>query len=95
MYLVSVTIHVVPEHRAAFLVASRDNAEQARAEPGCRQFEVGQHCDDENCFHLYEAYDDVAAFTAHQQSAHYLRWRDAVNPWMAQRRVGIKWNRIL
>ena len=80
--------------RAAFITASRDNAEHSRSESGCRQFDVGQHVDDENCFHLYEVYDSAEAFTAHQQTAHYLRWRDTVNPWMAQRRVGVKWNRI-
>ena len=52
MYLVSVTIHVLPEHRAAFIAASRDNAEHSRNEPGCRQFDVGQHVEDETCFHL-------------------------------------------
>ena len=94
-YIVSVTIHVLPQHREAFIAASRDNAENTRREPGCRQFDVAQAFDDENRFHLYEVYDAPEAFTAHQQTAHYLRWRDTVNPWMAQPRVGVKLNRLV
>jgi quinol monooxygenase YgiN len=94
MFLVSVTIHVQPAHRDAFIAASRDNAEHSRREPGCRQFDVGQALDDADRFHLYEAYDDAAAFAAHQQTEHYRRWRDTVNPWMAQPRVGVKWTRL-
>ena len=93
-YIVSVIIHVVPEHREAFIAASHDNADNTRREPGCLQFDVAQANDDQNRFHLYEAYRTPADFTAHQQTAHYLRWRDAVNPWMAQTRVGVKWTRI-
>ncbi len=93
-YVVSVTIHVAPEHRAAFIAAARDNAEQSRQEPGCRQFDVAQHVEDPDRFHLYEVYASVDDFAAHQQTAHYARWRDAVNPWMAQPRIGVKWNRL-
>ena len=93
-YIVSVTIHVQPEQRAAFIAASRDNAEHSRQEPGCLQFDVAQHHDQPDCFHLYEAYRTPADFAVHQQSAHYLRWREAVNPWMAQPRVGVKWTRL-
>ncbi len=93
-YIVSVTIHVQPEQRTAFIHASHDNADNTRLEPGCLQFDVAQANDDPNCFHLYEAYRTPADFTAHQQTAHYLRWRDAVNPWMAKNRVGVKWTRI-
>ncbi len=93
-YIVSVTIHVIHEQRAAFIAASRDNAEFSRREAGCRQFDVSQAIDDVDCFHLYEAYDSAEAFTQHQQTAHYLRWRDTVNPLMAKPRVGVKWNRI-
>ncbi len=93
-YIVSVTIHVMAEQRAAFIAASRQNAEFSRREAGCRQFDVAQAIEDTSCFHLYEAYDSAEAFALHQQTAHYLLWRDTVNPWMAQKRVGVKWNRI-
>lgn len=93
-YVVSVTINVLPEHRTAFIAAARDNAENSRKEPACRQFDVAQALDDPNRFHLYEVYDSAEGFTAHQQTAHYLRWRDAVNPWMAVPRVAGKWMRL-
>ena len=93
-YIVTVTINVRPERRDAFIAASRDNAEHSRREPGCLQFDVAQSTELPDRFHLYEAYRTPADFTAHQQTTHYLRWRDAVNPWMAQPRTGVRWNRI-
>jgi autoinducer 2-degrading protein len=93
-YVVSVTIQVIPEQREAFIAAARDNSEHSRKEPACRQFDVSQHLEDPNRFHLYEVYDSAEGFAVHQQTAHYLRWRDAVNPMMAAPRVGVKWQRL-
>lgn len=93
-YVVTVTIQVIPEHRDAFIAASRDNSLNSVREPACRQFDVSQAVEDPNRFHLYEVYDSQAGFAAHQQTAHYLRWRDAVNPWMAVPRSAVKWNRV-
>ena len=39
---------------------------------------------------LYEAYRDKEDFTKHQQSEHYLRWKQAVAGWMSQPRHGIR-----
>jgi autoinducer 2-degrading protein len=43
---------------------------------------------------LYEAYQSKAAFTAHQQTPHYLKWKVTVADWMAQPRQGVKHNAI-
>ena len=94
-HVVSVTIHVLPGQREAFIAASRDNALNTRLEPGCRQFDVSQAVEDPDRFHLYEVYDSPEDFTRHQQTAHYLRWRDAVNPWMKERRTAVKWSQIV
>jgi quinol monooxygenase YgiN len=90
MYLVCVTIKVKPEHADEFVKASLDNASNTRREPGCRRFDVLRAEDDPNRFFFYEAYRTKDDFLAHQQTAHYLRWRDTVNPWMAEPRVGVK-----
>ena len=40
---------------------------------------------------LYEVYNTKDDFTKHQQTPHYLAWRDAVKDWMAQPRQGVKY----
>ena len=42
-------------------------------------------------FSLYEVYVDEQAFRAHQQTAHYLAWKERVAPMMAASRVGVKY----
>jgi (4S)-4-hydroxy-5-phosphonooxypentane-2,3-dione isomerase len=94
VYVVAVTIFVKPEHLDAFKAATLDNARNTRREPGNVRFDVLQAEDDPNRFLLYEAYDTKDGFTSHQQTEHYLRWKQAVTDWMAQPRQGIKHNAL-
>ena len=91
MYIVHVDIQVQPGHEEAFLAASLDNSRHTRQEPGNRRFDVCRHESDPCRFMFYEAYVDQAAFAAHQQTAHYARWRAAVDGIMAKPRVGSRW----
>ncbi len=91
MYAVCVQIQVIPEHVEAFIAATLANARGTRGEPGNRRFDVLHHNDDGTRFFLYEIYVDEAGFRAHQQTAHYLAWRDAVAPMMAAPRIGAKY----
>ena len=43
--------------------------------------------DDPGRFFLYEVYRDKEGFAGHQQTDHYIRWRDTVKDWMAESRV--------
>jgi (4S)-4-hydroxy-5-phosphonooxypentane-2,3-dione isomerase len=95
MFVVCVTIQVVPEHRDAFLAATRLNAEATRREPGNIRFDVLRAVDDPSRFFLYEAYLDDKAFRDHQRQPHYLTWKDRVAAWMAQPRVGLQYESIL
>jgi autoinducer 2-degrading protein len=90
MHVVCVHAHVQPEHREAFLAATLENACAAILEPGNLRFDVLQQADDPNRFLLYEVYRDEAAVEAHKQTTHYAAWRDAVAPWMAEPRQGVK-----
>jgi (4S)-4-hydroxy-5-phosphonooxypentane-2,3-dione isomerase len=90
MYVVSVTIFVKPAHVAAFKEATFDNHRNTRLEPGNVRFDVLQCEDDPNRFLLYEVYRQKEDFAKHQQTAHYLRWKQAVADWMAQPRQGVK-----
>ncbi len=90
MYVVCVTVHVVPGHAQDFIQATLENALETRKEPGNVRFDVLQAVDDENRFFLYEVYRTPEDFTTHQQTEHYLTWRDTVQDWMAQKRQGVK-----
>jgi (4S)-4-hydroxy-5-phosphonooxypentane-2,3-dione isomerase len=94
MYVVSVTIFLKPDFIDPFKQAILDNARNTRREPGNLRFDVSQHEDDPTRFLLYEVYRTKADFAAHQQTEHYLRWKNAVTDWMAQPRVGVKHNTI-
>ena len=94
MFVVCVHVQVKLEHLDAFIAASRDNASHTTQEPGNLRFDVLQQADDPARFVLYEVYRDEAAAKAHKQTAHYARWRDAVEPWMAQSRRGVPYNAL-
>ena len=91
MHVVTVRIQVLPEQVEAFVAATRANHRGSRGEPGNRRFDVLRALDDPSRFLLHEVYVDEAAFRAHQQTAHYLAWREAVAPMMAAPRAAEKW----
>jgi autoinducer 2-degrading protein len=90
MYVVAVTIFVKPENIAPFIEATLDNARNTRREPGNLRFDVLQSADDPARFMLYEVYRQKEDFAAHQQTAHYQKWKQTVADWMAQPRQGVK-----
>ena len=94
MYVVSVTVFVSEPHVREFIDATLDNARNTRQEPGNVRFDVCQAVDDPTRFLLYEVYRSADAFKAHQQTEHYLRWRETVADWMAQPRQGVKHDSI-
>lgn len=83
-----VHVHVKPESRAAFIAASVKNCAASVQEPGNLRFDLLESAEDPNYFILYEAYEDSAAAAAHKETAHYLEWREAVAPMMAEPRRG-------
>ncbi len=90
MYVVCVTVHVTPGQANAFLQATIENARRSREEPGNVHFDVLQAEADPNQFFLYEAYRAKDDFVRHQQTAHYLTWKEMVAPWMAVPRQGVR-----
>ena len=94
MYVVCVTVLVKPEFVPKFIQATLDNARNTRREPGNVRFDVLQAEDDPSRFTLYEAYHAKDDFAGHQQTEHYLRWKQTVGDWMAQPRQGIKHNAL-
>ena len=94
MYVSCVTIFVKPAVVQPFIEATLDNARNTRREPGNIRFDVLQAEDDPTRFMLYEVYQRKEDLAAHQQTAHYARWKAAVADWMAQPRQGVKHNAL-
>jgi autoinducer 2-degrading protein len=95
MFVTLVHVHVKPEHLAEFIEAARANHLASVREPGNLRFDVLQSAEDETRFVLYEAYRDEAAVKAHKETAHYAAWRDAVASWMAEPRLGVRYDGLL
>lgn len=90
MYVVAVTAYVKADRVQAFVEATLDNARHTRQEAGNIRFDVLQAEDNPSRFLLYEVYHTKDDFASHQQTPHYLRWKQIVADWMAQPREGIK-----
>jgi len=95
MYVVCVTVFVKPDNVADFIAASRLNHEGTRQEPGNLRWDFLQAEDDPTRFMLYEVYRTKDDFAAHQQTPHYLAWRESVAPWMAQPRQAVRHHSLL
>ena len=80
MYVVCVTVWVKAGHEQDFIEATLDNAQNTRQEPANLRFDVSQSADEPTRFMIYEVYQTPEGFKAHQQTEHYIRWRDKVCP---------------
>lgn len=94
MFIVVVSVHVVPDGIEAFERATRDNARASLLEPGIARFDVLQDREDPTRFTLVEVYRDEAAPAAHKATPHYAAWRDAVAPLMASPRTSRKYRNV-
>lgn len=90
MYVVAVTAYVKADRVAAFIEATLENARHTRQEVGNLRFDVLQCEDNPSRFLLVEAYRRREDFASHQQTPHYLRWKETVAEWMSQPRQGVK-----
>ena len=86
MLVAIVTAHVKSDNIEAFKTATLDNASNSIKEPGVVRFDVYQQTDDPTHFTLVEIYRTEDDPARHRETAHYLRWRDAVANMMAEPR---------
>lgn len=94
MLVVHVHIHAKPEHVEAFKQATIANARESIKEPGIARFDFVQQQDDPTRFVLVEVYRTPQAQAAHKETKHYLTWRDAVAPMMAESRSSEKFENV-
>ncbi|MEP7287092.1 MAG: antibiotic biosynthesis monooxygenase [Chloroflexota bacterium] len=91
MYIVCVQCHIKPEFVDDFIRVTHENHEGTRTtEPGNVRWDCLQAEDDPTRFFLYEVYHSKEDFPIHQQTAHYLRWKEAVADMMVEPRVGTR-----
>jgi autoinducer 2-degrading protein len=94
VFIVHVFVHVKPDQVEAFKTATIENARSSAQEPGVARFDVIQQQDDRTRFVLVEVYHDASAPAQHKETAHYKKWRDAVEPMMAEPRTSVKFNNV-
>jgi (4S)-4-hydroxy-5-phosphonooxypentane-2,3-dione isomerase len=94
MLIFHIDIRVKPEAVEAFLEASRENARHSVNEPGIARFDVLQQVDDPTHVVFIEAYRTAEARKAHQETAHYFKWRDTVVDMMSQPRSRMEFRNV-
>jgi quinol monooxygenase YgiN len=94
MLIVHVHVRVKPDSVADFRQATIENARSSVQESGIARFDVVQQQDDATRFVLIEVYRTPEAATAHKDTAHYAKWRDAVAPMMAEPRQSRKYDTV-
>jgi (4S)-4-hydroxy-5-phosphonooxypentane-2,3-dione isomerase len=94
LFIAHIHIHIKPELVAEFTKATLENARASVQEPGIARFDFVQQQDDATRFVLVEVYRSEDAVTAHRATAHYTKWRDKVEPMMAEPRQRSLYNAV-
>lgn len=94
MVIVHVHVKIKPEHVAAFIQATTENARQSVKEPGIARFDFIQQKDAPTRFVLIEIYRTPDDPARHKETAHYQAWRDAVAEMMAEPRTSVKYENV-
>jgi autoinducer 2-degrading protein len=94
MQITLVYAHVKLEAVDAFKKASLENAQNSIKEPGVARFDVIQQTDDPTRFVLIEVYRSSEAPASHRDTAHYKKWREAVEAMMTEPRTREQYTNI-
>jgi len=94
MLIVHILVHVKAEHIDAFRAASIENASKSIREPGIERFEILQEPGDPSRFKFIEVYRTPEGAAAHKETDHYKKWRDTVEPMMAEPRARTQYTQV-
>lgn len=92
-FVLEVKLRIKPENVQNFMTRLAENAKGARAEPGCRTFDVCVDPNDATSVLLYEVYADERAFETHQQTPHFKKYLAEAVPLLASRERRF-WRRV-
>ncbi len=84
-FVLQVNIQIKPEGVESFMHKVLENANSARGEKGCVQFDVLVDPNDKPRVMLYEVYQNEPAFETHQQTAHFKKYLAEAVPLLASR----------
>ena len=91
MIVTCVHVNVKAEKVEDFIKAIRANYRGTSGESGNIRFDVLQQTDDPCRFMVYEVFESEEAVRLHKETPHYLKWRDTVQEWMDEPRMGIRY----
>jgi (4S)-4-hydroxy-5-phosphonooxypentane-2,3-dione isomerase len=94
MLIVQVHVQVKADQVEAFQGATVENARNSVQEPGIARFDVIRQQDDPTRFVLVEVYRTADDPAKHKETAHYQKWRDAVESMMAEPRSSVKYSNV-
>ena len=94
MIVLIVHIRVSEDKVGEFIAATRDNAAMSRKEPGIFRFELLRDEAEPRRFALVEGYRDAEAQSEHRETAHYKKWKELVEPMMAEPRTRALYSEI-
>ncbi|RQS62569.1 antibiotic biosynthesis monooxygenase [Burkholderia sp. Bp8963] len=83
-FYVFATVIPKSEHVQTVEAELRGMVAATRAEPGNQRYDLFHESDGSPGFHVFEAYDDQAAFDAHLASPHFVAFREKAAEWLAQ-----------
>ena len=81
-----ISLRVKPEDIEDFKTVSITNHSGSMKEPGVLRFDVLQSESNPAEFLLYEVYESQEAALTHKETVHYLKWKEAIEPMMAEPR---------
>ncbi|RPJ41577.1 MAG: antibiotic biosynthesis monooxygenase [Chloroflexi bacterium] len=84
-----VFVEVKPDKREEFRFATFANAAESRKESGIARFDVLEEKAEPFRFVLIEVFRDTEAEKKHKETAHYKKWRETVEPMMADDRKSV------
>jgi quinol monooxygenase YgiN len=94
MLVVLVHVRVKPGCEGAFEAATRENADASSKEAGVARFDLLRKRDEASGYLLVEAYRHADAPASHKETAHYAKWRDAVESLMAEPRQSVRYDSL-
>ena len=94
MIVTCVYLKIKPDKINGFIEVTSENHKESVRESGNLRFDLIQRADDPSQFMLYEAYESEEAAANHKTTAHYLKWRDLAEEFMAEPRFGVRYKII-
>jgi autoinducer 2-degrading protein len=94
MHTVIVHIQVKENMVVEFIQATIKNVQGSMLEKEIASFDFLQSKEDPTKFLLIEVYKNEASVASHQQTSHYLIWKEAVNSMMKQPRMKMAYSNV-